>query len=274
MQLAFIGVPYALEGDRVVSSGAWKAWHSGRLVELLSPFTEPALWVSLPEISDAPDARAQRRAAVLRLRDTIRAVYSTGTVPVVLGGDSHLVGLGILAGLQQGGASPAIAWFDAHGPLGPDEALNVAMTPSGKELADELALGQPVPSWHILLAGARDADTPAAPEIEDSVMSVWDAEDLNEGGAGELGRDLNNWPPIMLQIDLSVLDPAAMPAVRRPAAAGLTLESLVASLESVMAGGRVIALGVSNYLPEQDDNGLGFATSVAVIREAVRILTI
>jgi arginase family enzyme len=274
MQLAFIGVPYTLYDDRLVRSRAWHAWRSGGLMELVAPYAERALWVSLPEISEDLDAPTRRGMAFRRVRDTVRTVHATGTVPVLLGGDSRLVGLGMLAGLQQSGESPGIAWFDANSPLGPDEALGIATEPGRNPLGAELGLGEAVPPWHILLAGIRNVDAPKLAQIEDSDMTIWDAEDLNEGGATDLGRDMAHWPPLLLQIDLAVLDPAVMPAVRQPAPNGLSLAALIASLEGVMAGGRVVATGVSNYVPERDEDELGLTASMQVVQEAVRILTI
>jgi arginase len=274
MQLAIIGVPYALRGDRLIPSPSWRAWRAGGLMELVAPYAERALWVSLPEISADLDAGARRHAAFQRVRDTVRTVHGTGTVPLLLGGDSQLIGLGMLAGLQQSGERPGIAWFDADSPLGPEEALGVAIRPAGSLLAGEVGLQEPVAPWHILLAGVRDANSPWLAEMEDTAMTVWDAEDLNEGGAAELGRDMAQWPPILLHIDLGVLDPALMPAVLHPSPKGLSLETLITSLEGVMAGGRVIAVGVSNYLPERDEDELGFTASMQVVQETVRILSI
>jgi len=274
MQLAVIGVPHSLRGDHVVSSLAWQTWRTSGLVELLAPYTERALWVSLPEISNELDPAARRVVALQCLRDTIRAVRAAGTIPLVLGGDSLLVGLAMLAGLQQNGENPAIVWFDAHMPLGPHDALSIAIRPRENSLAEELGICNPVPSWHILLAGIRAGGPSEGIAIEDTAMTVWDARDLNEGGANELGRDMAGWPPIILQLDLSVLDPTIMPAVHQPAPEGLSLAALIASLEGVMAGGRVIAAGVSNYLPEQDENNMALVTSAKVVLETVRILTI
>jgi arginase len=274
MQLAVIGVPYTLRGNHVISSLAWQTWRASGLVDLLAPYTERAVWVSLPEISNDLDPAARRLAALQRLRDTIRAVHAAGTVPLVLGGDSLLVGLGMLAGLQQSGENPALVWFDAHVPLGLHDALTIAIRPPKSPLAEELGICNPVPSWHILLAGIRAGGPSEGIAIEDTAMTVWDAGDLNEGGANELGRDMAGWPPIILQIDLSVLDPTIMPAVHQPAPEGLSLAALITSLEGVMAGGRVIAAGISNYQPEQDENELALFTSAKVVQETVRILTI
>lgn len=274
MQLAFVGVPYALEGDRLIPSQAWHAWRAGGLVDLLAPYAERALWVSLPEVSEDLDEGARRLTALRRLRDTVCTIHATGTTPVLFGGDSRLVGLGILAGLQQGGGNPGIAWFDAKARLQPNEALDIAVQPTGKSLAEDLGLVAAVPPWHILVAGIRGIPASAAARMEDTAMTAWDAEDLNEGGAQELGRDMGRWPPIMLQVDLGVLDPAIMPAVYRPASGGLSLASLTASLEGVMAGAHVVAVGISNYLPSRDQEDLGLATSINVMRETVRILTI
>jgi arginase len=274
MQLAFIGIPYALRADRLVASSAWSTWRAGGLMELVAPYAERALWVSLPEISKELDAAEQQRTAFQRVRDAVRTVHSTGTVPVLLGGDSHLVGLGTLAGLQQSGERPGIAWFGAEGPVGPDEALGIAMQPAGTRLADELGLREAVPDWHILLAGVRDASAPMLAEMEETAMTVWEAEDLNEGGASELGRDMAQWPPILLQIDLDVLDPASMPAVLHRAPEGLSLATLITCLEGVMAGGRAVAVGVSNYVPERDEEEVGLLASMQVVQETVRILTI
>jgi arginase len=228
----------------------------------------------LPEVSDDLDVEARRLAALQRLGDTVQTIHATGTIPILFGGDSRLVGLGLLAGLQQGGARPGIAWFDSDARLEPNEALDIALEPGGKKMADDLGLVAGVPPWHILIAGIRNISATEAARMEDTAMTAWDAEDLNEGGAQELGRDMGGWPPAILQVDLGVLDPAIMPAVFSPAAGGLSLASLTTSLEGVMAGGHVVAVGISNYVPSKDQYDLGLATSINVFRETVRILTI
>ncbi|MBN1316151.1 MAG: arginase family protein, partial [Anaerolineales bacterium] len=80
--------------------------------------------------------------------------------------------------------------------------------------------------------------------------------------------------PLYLHIDLSVLDPAIMPAVIDPVSKGLSLETFISFIDAVTAGVPPVALGISNFHPDRDRENIGLKTSLEAITSAVRILSI
>ncbi len=288
MNLVVISVPYALAQSAhelsLVSHAAASVWQQAGLVELVARQVERALWVSLPP--PAADQPAVERVIGLgrQLADTVQSVVAAGYLPLVLGGDCFTTSLGVVAGLQLAGIFPAVAWFDAHGdfntpttsPSGLLVGMPLAML-AGRDtlnLARAVGLRQAVPEWHILLAGPRSLDPEEKRALEDSNVAIWHATDLHQAGAQDLGRELEEWPPVYLHIDLDVLDPESMPAVEYPAPGGLAIETVAAGIESVTAAGHVAALTVTGFDPTHDPDGTGLATSFQLIELCVRLLTL
>ena len=85
---------------------------------------------------------------------------------------------------------------------------------------------------------------------------------------------MTSWPPVYLHLDLNILDPVLMPAVRDPIPNGLALETLIAAIEVTAASAQVNAMGVTNFFPAMDLDNRGAIISVKAITAAVRILAI
>ncbi len=168
-----------------------------------------------------------------------------GARPVVVSGDCT-TSLGIMAGLQHGGLDPAIVWFDAHGDVQTLETttsgylgglpLRLLMGYRPELICDRLGL-RPVPEDRVVLAGARDLDPPetdylATAAVHQTAVSALTPGDLPDG-------------PLYVHLDVDVLDPAEVPALRYPAAAGVTGGELTAAVRMLLATGRVAAVGVA-----------------------------
>jgi len=168
-----------------------------------------------------------------------------GARPVVVSGDCT-TSLGIMAGLQHGGLDPAIVWFDAHGDVQTLETttsgylgglpLRLLMGYRPGLICDRLGL-RPVPEDLVLLAGARDLDPPeagylATAAVRQAAVTALTPADLPAG-------------PLYVHLDVDVLDPAEVPALRYPAAAGVTGGELTAAVRMLLATGRVAAVGVA-----------------------------
>jgi len=272
MQLVVIGVPYAQHQGKLIPSNAAAAWQQAGLVERLAPYVERAIWVSLPPPADGQDHPGLLTVG-RQLADTVRTACSGGAFPLILGGDGLLNALGTVAGLQQLNAQLGLAWFDAHSNLAQNQMLSLLAGWGDLALAQELGLRE-VQEWHILLAGIRALSPAVAARLDNSLMTVWTAKELQAWGKiNDLGRDMSDWPPIYLHVDLSVLDPELLPGVRDPQPEGLSPQTLLMGIEATVAAGQVAALSVGNFVPENDEQQ-GLLTSMQIIEAAVRYLTL
>lgn len=276
MQLVIIGVPYTQKRGRIEISLAANHWQEAGLVERLAPYVEQAIWVSLPP---PPAEESEQTLGVLdigrKVAATVKTVREAGAIPLILGGDGLLNALGTIIGLENHSAPVGIAWLDAHSNLAHNQMLSLLAGWGDPALAQELGIRQSIPEWHILLAGVRELLPSTNSRLENSLMTVWTAQDLQQWGkANELGQNMLDWPPVYLHLDLSVLDPKIMPAVQDPQPDGLTLQTLVAGIESIAAVSQVVALSVGNFVPDKDQDEQGLLASMQVIEAAVRIIAI
>jgi arginase len=168
-----------------------------------------------------------------------------GGHPVVLTGDC-LISLGIVAGLQHAGADPAIVWFDAHGDVQTPETtasgylggmpLRLLAGYRPELIAARLGL-RPVPEHRIVLAGARDLDPPEVTYLADAAIRRREVTDLT---AADLPAG-----PLYVHVDLDVIDAAGLPGLRYPVPGGPDAARLADALRTLLATGRVAALGVA-----------------------------
>ncbi len=273
MNLVVISVPITSHAYQAGAETAPAAWQAAGLMELLAPLVERAVWVSVQTPDVQETARNPLLATALQLRDTVHTVRRAGAIPLILGGDPGLVALGTVTGLQQVGPGPGIAWFDGHNRFGPGEIL--ALLAGWEESATSRVLElEASVEWQILLAGDREEDLVSRAALDGSTVSHWRAQDLDIAGASDLGRELSEWPALYLHLDLAVLHPGIMPAVNRLLPGGLSLETLVAGIESIAAAGQISAVGITGYNPRHDSDGLGLESSLDVISAVVGILGI
>lgn len=175
---------------------------------------------------------------------SIRVAILAGAQPVVMSGDCT-TSLGTIAGLQRGGIDPAVVWFDGHGDLQTPETttsgylggmpLRMLVGYRPEVIAQPLGL-RPVPESRVLLVGARDLDPPERDFLAGSAIRRCDVEDVS--------ADLLPPGPIYLHVDVDVVDPDALPGLLFPAPGGPSLEAVFAAIGTVLASGRVAALGI------------------------------
>ena len=205
--------------------------------ELTTALLEPRLpdadrWLRLVRLYDA-------------MADQVASQARTGAVTAAVSGDC-LALLGALAGAQRAGMDPAIVWFDAHGDvhtlasstsgyLG-GMALRMALGGDPDRLIGPLGL-RPVSEERAVLVDARDLDPAEITYLAASAIRRRTVDDIS-------ARDLPAGP-VLLHIDLDVIDPAELPGLRFPAAGGPSKTAVLAAVERLIAGGRVAALHVA-----------------------------
>jgi arginase len=271
MHLVIISVPYASGKFESGMGAAPAAWQTAGLAERLAPLVSRAVWVSIPRPSTQLAPEQQRIAVARQVAETVRTVLMADAFPLVLGGDPAIISLASVSGLQRAGTPAGVVWFDARSDFSTPESLASLVGYQSSRLMQEIG-AEVIPEWRTLLAGPRQVSKDTEAALEASAITLWNARDLDLAGASELGREVVNWPPLYLHLDLRVLDSTLFPAVGVSALGGLAQETLAAAIESVAATARVGALGVTGYDPDRDEDDLGLRTSLGSIETAVRIL--
>jgi arginase len=162
----------------------------------------------------------------------------------VISGDC-LVALATLAGVQRAGLDPALIWFDAHG-----DVHTLETTTSGYlgGLSLRLALGahadrlaplglRAIPEDRTVLVDARDLDPPESDYLAGSAVRRSSVADLSTTQLPD--------GPLVLHIDVDVIDPADLPGLLFPAPGGPPASAVLAAVRHVLATGRVVALDIA-----------------------------
>jgi arginase len=191
------------------------------------------------------DVWARMTALYGAVADMVADAAGRGGRPVVMSGDCTTA-LGTVAGLQRAGADPGIVWFDAHG-----DVQTLETTASGylgglplrllagyrpELLAGRLGL-RAVPERQIVLAGARDLDSPEISYLAGARIRRAEVADL---AAGDLPDG-----PLYVHVDLDVIDPAGVPGLRYPAPGGPTPGQVGDAVRHLLDSGRVAAVGIA-----------------------------
>jgi arginase len=208
---------------------------------------------------EPPLPRADQWQRLLALYDAlatqIAAQVQASALTTVLTGDC-LALLGTLAGAQRGGLDPSVVWFDAHGDvhtlasstsgyLG-GMALRMAMGGDADKLAGPLGL-KPVAEDRAMLVGARDLDPEeirylARAGVGRRAVQDVRVDDLPDG-------------PIIVHVDLDIIDPAEVPGLRFPAPGGPPKAEVLAAVQRLTSSGRVNVLDVAcSWLEPTDDD--------------------
>lgn len=164
--------------------------------------------------------------------------------PVIVSGDCS-ASMAVLAGLQRTGIDAGIVWFDAHGDVQTIETsasgypggmpLRIIVGYRPELIANRLGL-TPIAEDRALLVGARDLDPPETAYLETAGIR-----------RGKLADVTEHLPPgpLVLHIDVDVVDSDQLPGLRYPVGCGPSAEDVVAAAGRVLATGRVVAVDVA-----------------------------
>jgi arginase len=207
-------------------------------------------------VGDAPGGDVWARLGSLygAVAGAVERTARGGAVPTVVSGDCT-VSLGIVAGLQRAGVDAAIVWFDAHG-----DVQTLETTASGylggmplrilvgyrPELVSERLGLRAVPEDRVVLVDARDLDVA---EVEYLASAP-----IRRCGVHELSAALLPAGPLVLHLDLDVVDSEELPGLRYPAPGGPTTSAVLAAADRVLDTGRVCAVSIAcSWHPGQGD---------------------
>jgi len=244
-------------------------YHVGERVEgFASPPGGAVLDVALPAGS------ASERMLVLfrELSDLVAA----GRHSLIYTGDC-MAPLGVLAGLHRRGISPVIVWLDAHGdfntwettPSGYIGGMPLAMIAGRGNASIVDGLGLPaVDPTRVFLTDARDVDPEEGRALDGSGVRVGTVEETSQ----RIATDPSD-SPIYVHLDVDVVDPGEIPALRFPAARGPSLARVEALLLRLSETGRVVCVTIGcTWDPAHHEAGKAQEAADRLAGAAVRAL--
>jgi arginase len=158
-----------------------------------------------------------------------------------------------MTGLQRAGVDASLVWFDANGDLQTLETstsgylygipLRILVGYRPELISQRLGL-RPIEEGRVVLVDARDLDPPEADFLARS--------GIRRSSVDDLSADLLPDGPLMLHIDLDVVDPDELPDLLCPAPGGPS----VSAVHRVLETGRVAALSLGcTWHPATGDSG-------------------
>ncbi len=187
-------------------------------------------------------------------RVAVRQAVEQQIVPVVVSGNC-IACVGTLGGLDPWRLG--IVWLDAHADFHTPAtsrsgslsgmALSVATGACHEELCSRIGYAEPVPAANVLLPCARDIEPGERERVEAAGFAQ---------SAEELGERADS---VYLHIDLDFLSPAESPGVHFRGPGGLPVKEGAALIASIMRELPVVAVGLTNYNPDLDEDGRSLA---------------
>ena len=276
-KVAVFGVPSAAGG---VSPGMERAAFALREAGLLSALRRGGRRVvNLSDLSffpfeDDPEHPRCRNAAMAACAARATADEMTRALAegfaLVLGGDCSLA-VGTVAGARKTlGAPVGLVFLDANADLNTPEtspsgrlagmALALTLGLGPEEVASAGGIRPAVDPDHVALVGFRALDPGERPRLGDLGLALpaVAARVLGMRATAALALDAvnNDAGPIVVHLDVDVIDPREMPAkAGMTPGQGLSWREASDLVTALLASPRVIALEVTEFNPERDPDG-------------------
>lgn len=217
---------------------------------ILSPFhldeALPGPWPVRADLTltpDLPDGTPWERMAVISagVAEATAKSCQRGELPLVVSGDC-VAALGVVAGVQRAGHQPAVVWLDGHGDVQTEEtstsgylgAMPIRQLTGGANRTIPDAIGlRPLPESAITLLDGRDLDPPEADYLAQA--------EIRQQPVGPVTVD----GPVVLHVDVDVVDAAELPGLLFPASGGPGLQQVVAALEEIRRSNHLVAISLA-----------------------------
>ena len=177
-----------------------------------------------------------------------------GERPVSVAGDC-CAAVPVLAGLRAAGVEPHLVWIDAHGDFNTPETspsqflggMPLAMIAGRgpRWMAEAVGLS-PLPEDRIWLIDGRDLDP-----LERAALDASAVRRTGVAGLGSLRLDA----PVMVHIDMDVLDADKAPAFQYPVAHGPSVSAVSRACRDFAAGNRIVGISVCGWTGALDTDG-------------------
>lgn len=216
-----------------------------RLADGVIPLPVAGEFLVLQPDMPGDDVWARMAALHSAAADQIAAAVRAGGPTTVLSGDC-LIAMAALAGSQRAGVHPGIVWFDAHGDVHTLRtttsgylgglSLRLVLGAHPELLAGPLGL-QPITEDRAVLVDARDLDPPEADFLQTSAV--------RRSSVTELDEDTLPDGPLILHVDVDVVDPEELIGLLFPAPGGPSASAVTRAVYRVLATGRVTVLNIA-----------------------------
>jgi arginase len=242
----------------------------------LFPYREDA---AHPQARNAEVVACAVRAAA----DEMTRALAEG-FPLVLGGDCTLVA-GVAAGAHRVLGQPVgVVFLDANADLNTPEtspsgylsgmALALALGRGPREVLDAAGPDGGVQPDHVALVGFRELDPGERPALGalGLALPALAARRLGMRVTSALALDGvgNGDGPVVVHLDVDVIDPGEMPAkTHLTPGPGLSWQETGDLLTALLASPRVVALEVCELLPERDPDGVHARKIVEMLTRAL-----
>jgi arginase len=173
------------------------------------------------------------------------AIAAAAAPPVVLSGDC-VASLAVIAGFQRRAVRTGLVWFDAHGDFHTEQTttsgylggLPLAKAVGKGDQSLPVALGMtPLPEQSVMLVDGRDLDPPEVTALA--------ASQVLRSSVADLGTSPLPPGPLIIHIDLDVVDPDALVGLRFPARGGPSLQAVADGIAAVAARREIAALDIA-----------------------------
>ena len=203
-----------------------------------------------------------------KISQRVNACREAGAFPIVLSGNCN-ASVGTVSGC--GAETTGIVWFDGHGEATTPETtksgfldgmpISILVGRAWHTLAKTVRGFSPVPGNRIVLFGARDLEAAERTLLEESGVHQMATVDQLKRILPTLTKGVAS---IYVHVDLDVLDPSVATSNQWTPPDGISLETLVQSIEAVKHHAKIAALGIASYDPDVDQDGKALAAAVDV----------
>jgi agmatinase len=213
---------------------------------------------------DPADPAAARNA----ISAAIGAVVARGAVPVLLGGDDS-VQIPMLGAMASLGRPVYIVQIDAH--------IDWRDSVQGERLGLSSTMRRASEMAHvgtIIQVGARGIGSARAVDLEDAHargVRFFPAAAVARSGMAPVIEAVPEGADIVVCFDFDALDPAEMPAVIGRTAGGIGYGQWLELMQGIAARGRIAAVGMVEFMPERDIDGLGATVAAQAVAAAIGI---
>ena len=216
-----------------------------------------------------PDREAESMARLhFPIARFVEETARAGQRPVSLAGDC-CAAVPALAGLRAAGIEPWLVWIDAHGDFNtpetsPSQFLGgmplAMMVGRGPQWMCESVGLAPLAEERVILVDARDLDPLEAEAVEDSRVTHISLREIST---------LALEGPVLVHIDLDVIDAREAPAFNYPVGGGPSATQAAEALAAFAAGTDIRCVSISAWSPSRDLDGATGRACRKVLRALV-----
>lgn len=225
--------------------------------------------VEAVDAGDLPQDETDPEGNRARIFGAVSAVLDRRGVPVLIGGDDS-VQIPMLEAFGARGRAYTVLQIDAHIDWRDEvqgERLGLSST---MRRASEMAQVE-----RIVQVGARGQGSARESDFADARAAGVDFVFAGEVARGGVGRAIDLVPPganVIVCLDLDALDPAIMPAVIGRTSGGLSYWDVLSLIGGVAEKGQIAAVGMVEFMPARDVDGIGAMTAVQLLAATLGIV--